>query len=569
MTSLSSWLRPLRTARPNRQAHRVAAANFSSSSRTLAPPPRRQASWLEELDDADDSRSKSSWTAPKHSWGGNEERKVRSKVRQRQQPPAERPVPTEADRERYRKMRVQRAERLERRDLTAQMTETKTYMGGFTQPRHFQYLNVMNPSRKEKDSLDVRVGENRIRPEAAAYEPHTVYLAVTRYPIRWGHGRATRREVFGGFCKESELEERFKSLNYGDWLEEKTELVKLEHGKPKTPVTTAAHWSCSPESKEYIDLAVLPGSPEERALLNKPTSHRIRALMSEMKRLQKQDDKLQQKVTGGPDTSSASSAEASTPTDPIPLSSPSSPSAEPSDSSTPPSEPAAPSGFVSPTADRQAEIRQQMKDLKKDLHPPVGDDYIRPLPPYLETRLVVPFLTVTLPTRPLASTLARLAKSHPRGLPFMASIPNDDRRDGPALFRRLLRMRTNRLQDLTRELVQKLGGHGGGLMGLRLNPEDIGRGIRGEGLGEESKAPTERGWAEYSWLDGESPCWEGIAKEEYLGTWEDMEEAKRGPDRLDQGGWAAPHPLVEAGKGEEVVVPGVLMEEDVEQPGAP
>ena len=79
-------------------------------------------------------------------------------------------------------------------------------MGGFTQPQHLAFLNTRDPTRKAKDSYDVRIGQNRVRPDSEAYEPHVVYLAVTRYPVKWpGHGRAVRRETFSGFCKESEL----------------------------------------------------------------------------------------------------------------------------------------------------------------------------------------------------------------------------------------------------------------------------------------------------------------------------------------------------------------------------
>lgn len=416
---------------------------------------------------------------------------------------------------------------------------SRTDMGGFTQPRHFQYLNVMDPTRKDKDSYSVRVSDERIRPSAAAYEPHTVYLAVTRYPIRWGHGRATRREVFSDFCKESELAERFKEMNYGTWKEESTALVKLQHGQPKQPVTTPAHWSCHSNSKEYIDLAVFPGSPEERTLLNKPASHRVRAILKEIGRLEQQ--------------AAAETASTSTP----------------SDSSATPSSSPAPPRLPPHLAARKRELQQQLAEMKCELLPPVPKDFTRPPPPYLSPPLVVPFLTVTFPTRPLAATVARLCNAHPRGLPFIASIPDDDRKDGPALFRRLLRMRTDRLQTLTQELVQKISGHGGGLMGLRLKPEDRGRGIQGEGLREEIAAPTERGWAEYSWLDEESACWEGIAKEVYLEKWDGMEDAKRGPNRLDDGKWKEEHPLVEAGEdGAElqstpVQVPVVEMEDDV------
>ncbi|GAA5867920.1 hypothetical protein JCM3774_004722 [Rhodotorula dairenensis] len=463
----------------------------------------RQQSWDDEPE-AEPRRASgpSSWRAPQRDppphWDHDGDRPA-SKRSQKQPRVIVHPPLSEEQLKRHAEARVIRAERLERKDLTAQLTPVKTYMGGFTQPRHFEYLTVMDPTRKKKDSYDVRLGPNRVRPVAEAYTPHTVYLAMTRYPVRWGHGRATRRECFSGFCSEADLEERFRALNYGTWKEDETKLVKLKHGQPKQPVLTPAHWHCLAESKEYLDLAVLPGSPEERALLNRPASHFLRALEKEKARLQK---------------------------------------ALANDSTS-----------VAATGRSLEELDALIAEHRKRLLPPVVD-YVRPEPPYTDPPHVVPFLTVTLPTRPLAATLARLCNGHPRGLPFIASIPNEDRRDGPALFRRLLRMRADRIRELVDQLVYRLEGNVGGLMSLRLSPEDKGRGLEGEGLDKKLEAPP-RGWAEYSFLDDASPCWDGIAREQYLTSWEGMpEQVKQGPRRDEKGTWTTPHPLVPASSAE-------------------
>lgn len=130
-------------------------------------------------------------------------------------------------------------------------------MGGFTQPRHLAFLNTLDPTRKPKDSYAVRVGASRVRPDAEAYEPHIVYLAVTRYPVRWGHGRATRRECFSGFCKESELAERFRLLN--GWR-----------------VSGSGYYVGDSASNEYLEQAVWPGSPQARSLANKYRSAELK-----------------------------------------------------------------------------------------------------------------------------------------------------------------------------------------------------------------------------------------------------------------------------------------------------
>ncbi|GAA5877356.1 hypothetical protein JCM16303_006254 [Sporobolomyces ruberrimus] len=462
---------------------------FSTSSRVY------QTSW-----DGDDSSSSSppprrpSWSAPIQTRRPNQ-RKPMPRVIHHEK------GPTPEELEKRRLMRIQRAERLERKDLTAQMTETKTYMGGFTQPRHLHFLNTLDPKRKAKDSYDIRVGENRVRPSAEAYEPHTVYLAVTRYPVRWGHGRATRRECFSGFCKESELGERCKELNYGVWKDEETHLVKLAHGKPKEPVVTPAHWHCSQDSQEYLDLAIMPGSPQERSLLNKPISNRIKILRKEV-----HQERVKLKSNPEADGTTLEELEAS------------------------------------------------LTAVRKELYPVVPSDWTRPQPPYLDPLLVVPLLTVTFPTRPLASTVARLCNGHPRGLPFIASIPDSDRKDGPSTFRRLLRMRANRILELTKELVYKLQGHAGGLMSLRMSPEERGRGIEGEGLGREVKEP-ERGWAEFSWLDAKSEIWQGLERDSYVASWEEIDGIRQGAELTEEGlqGESETKKVTEGEKGQETV----------------
>lgn len=321
-------------------------------------------------------------------------------------------------------------------------------MGGFTQPRHLAFLNTLDPTRKEKDSYALRVGDDRVRPAEEAYEPHCVYLVATRHPVRWGHGRATRRECLSGFCKVSELPQRLKELNYGRWRSEGVKLEKVP-GMASKRVTVSAGWDCDKATKELLDLTVWPGSPEERSLLNKPAWRARRNLQKELKT----------------------------------------------------------------AADAQ--------DLPP-LLPAVDPSWTRPAPPYLDPPAVVPLFTVTLPTRPLAATLARLCNSHPRGLPFIASVPNEDRKDGPPLFRRLLRMRADRTRELTEDIVRKLGGQGGGFFALRLKREDKGRGVEGEALGEDAHAP-EKGWAEIRWLEEASPAWNGLERDMLKAGWEGFE----------------------------------------------
>lgn len=346
-------------------------------------------------------------------------------------------------------------------------------MGGFTQPRHLAFLNTLDPTRKEKDSLAVRAGESRVRPSQEAYEPHCVYLAATRYPVRWGPGRATRRESFSGFCKASELPNQFRRLNYGIWHDAYERRVKSVPGTAPEIQQVPAGWDCDNASRELLDLAVWPGSPQERSLLNKPAWARRRALEKELAKAQKDDSK----------------------------------------------------------GDEVIRIQKEIEELPPHL-PPVSPDWLPPLPPYVDPPAVNPIFVVTLPTRPLAASLARLCNAHPRGLPFISSVPNHDRKDGPPLFRRLTRMRADRTRQVTEDIIRKLKGEGGGLFGLRFTSEDKGRGISGEALGQDIATPK-LGWAQIQWLDEKSEAWNGLERDMLVAAWQGIDGLSEGPSLTD------------------------------------
>jgi hypothetical protein len=101
-----------------------------------------------------------------------------------------------------------------------------------------------------------------------------------------------------------------------------------------------------------------------------------------------------------------------------------------------------------------------------------------------------PVLAITVSTRPIADTLARLSRAHPRGLPFYASISNDDRKYGISFGLRSRNMRLARMRSLSVEIMERLAGLKGGFIGLRFHPLDRGRGIDGEGL--EDVLPLEK-----------------------------------------------------------------------------
>lgn len=93
-----------------------------------------------------------------------------------------------------------------------------------------------------------------------------------------------------------------------------------------------------------------------------------------------------------------------------------------------------------------------------------------------------PLLTLTVSTRPLAKTLVRLSRALPRGLPFYASIPPEDRKFSHSFSSRMRNLRLDRMQGLAVTMAQALSGARGGFVGIRFSPDERGRGVDGEGL---------------------------------------------------------------------------------------
>lgn len=95
-----------------------------------------------------------------------------------------------------------------------------------------------------------------------------------------------------------------------------------------------------------------------------------------------------------------------------------------------------------------------------------------------------PLLAVTFSTRPLALTLSRLSKALPRGLPFYASMTNDDRKCLYSFTHRMTSLRLDRIRSLVLNICSRLSGEKGGFVGIRFSTDTRGRGIDGEGLAD-------------------------------------------------------------------------------------
>lgn len=91
----------------------------------------------------------------------------------------------------------------------------------------------------------------------------------------------------------------------------------------------------------------------------------------------------------------------------------------------------------------------------------------------------IPVLAVSLPTRPLARVMARLAKALPRGLPYYASMPTEDLKCKLSYPSRSLNLRLTRMRRLTSQIAERLAGYYAGFPGIRFDPRLPGRGVNG------------------------------------------------------------------------------------------
>jgi len=91
-----------------------------------------------------------------------------------------------------------------------------------------------------------------------------------------------------------------------------------------------------------------------------------------------------------------------------------------------------------------------------------------------------PLLAVTVPSRPMADTVLRLAKALPRGLAYYASFAPEDRKCVLSYSGRMRTLRISRIRQLTLQTAVRLLGYYGGFIGMRYDHKQRGRGINGE-----------------------------------------------------------------------------------------
>ncbi|KAG7442104.1 uncharacterized protein BT62DRAFT_936455 [Guyanagaster necrorhizus] len=103
--------------------------------------------------------------------------------------------------------RIKKAEKDERMDITMALTPVKTYMGGFTRPKEFRMSNWLSGGRYLSNAKMYET------PHHAAYEPHTIFLLESRYPIKFGVGRTECVDHIVAFCRAVDFDAVLKRYN--------------------------------------------------------------------------------------------------------------------------------------------------------------------------------------------------------------------------------------------------------------------------------------------------------------------------------------------------------------------
>ncbi|KAL0948180.1 hypothetical protein HGRIS_010791 [Hohenbuehelia grisea] len=409
--------------------------------------------------------------------------------------------------------RIAKAERDERVDMTLALTPVRTYMAGFTRPRDLRINNWL------PGGAYVEKEKSYESPPEAAYEPHTIFLVETRYPVVHGVGRPDCPDHMVGICREGDYAAVMKKINSvraGRVSREYKEAMDNARWpwRPQRNIKKTKWWEPGESPRAIIRQAysgedtnnpeegvgtgedVVEGevetTPESGASQDKPLPDAISGSEANTTQRRIPPEHKEPVIHAPPfpplsSSDAESSAESTSPiSSPLetPLSSKGASSKPPpsQSSSKPQISPTQPTPIPPPTLTLESQVADEGADDEPSEAPsnvPHSLDYREELNKEPFWR---PLLTVTLPTRTLAHTLTRLSRSLPRGLPFYASIPSNDRKM-PLTFAGQMRcMRISRFQQLITETAELLAGARGGFLGIRFSPNDRGRGVNGEGL---------------------------------------------------------------------------------------
>ncbi|CAE6470023.1 unnamed protein product [Rhizoctonia solani] len=381
-------------------------------------------------------------------------------------------IPTPKEKELMFKRRVEKAERDERVDISMSLTEVKTYQGGFTQPRILRASNWFPGG--------TYIAKNKVyeKPLGSAYEPHTVYILESRYPIKTQEpGRPDVPEHVVDVIHEPLWLQYLKyknSAKIGGNARLSMDAAWWPFLARRIRKTEPEPWWEKGEDPEQLRLEALGLTESDHP------PEPLRAFYGDITQYRPNGTKIVEP----------------TPTKTI-------------------------------VPQRKGiligEIRAQYEPLLEK------EPFWRPL------------VAVTLATRPLANTLVRLCRSLPRGLPFYASIDTHDRKTVVSFPDRMRLLRLRRMRELTLEIAQRLEGYYGGFIGIRFNKDDRGRAVRGERLEQPLPDPLRVirvGLGEWYGLEKEMELWKLEAAD--AGVDIDVKPMDEWGRRLDESGTVLP-----------------------------
>jgi hypothetical protein len=400
------------------------------------------------------------------------------------------------------------------------------YMGGFTRPRDLRVTNWM------PGGAYIQKGKAYENPNSTAYTPHTVFLVQSRYSVNQTLGRANTPEYIVGFVTENKFKKYLRQINSGWAGDELLEIMDNAcwPGISETTDLKRVKWWKSEEDPNSIRRAVLEGLDNGPGTTAKPVAPQseekrdeknVKEVDAEDEEYDSDDDDLladlarveeakqERKRKKAQLKKQGASAVAVSHFNTIPFN-PTMILYEHKVKNVPAKLTTQQVSYIS-NKERLRHYTKYLSHLPTPDTKPVStedpgyDENLRD-PTFVETVLAgtsyeyrkkyiptlaeqpfwIPVLAITLPTRPLARTVARLAKALPRGLPYLASIPQEDYKCRSSLPSRMLNLRLVRMRRLAMQTAERLAGYFGGFPGLRFDPSMPGRGVNGAML----DAPT-------------------------------------------------------------------------------
>ncbi|KAK7018619.1 histone H4, partial [Favolaschia claudopus] len=328
-----------------------------------------------------------------------------------------------------------KAERDERVNITQALTPEKTYMAGFTRPKELRASNWF------PGGAYLAQGKVYESPVDEAYQPYTVFLLESRHTVRYGVGRVESEEWIYGACREPELLGVLKKYNSDtapQYVLEAMDNARWPEGPQLKPKPQQQWWLDAEDLRQTHEEL---GIPEYKSRRLEIKAHYLRTYF---------------RKTGNPTRAFHSS--------PILLTNQNLQSS--------------PSIFLPDTVEEW--------DYLQTPRQPNADAVTRAeyIPTLRDTPFWRPLLTITAASRPIALSILRRCHGLDRGLPYHSVLDNDDKKCRSSYGMRMRTIRINRMRQIALQLAQALAGFRGGLIGVRFEPDTMGRGIAGEGLAD-------------------------------------------------------------------------------------